>query len=72
MKSIQNFAAQQLTKEQMNAIIGGTHVCYIYTESGAYVRKHTIEGASSSMEAANVLAPFYSNGYYAVCGRVVE
>lgn len=57
MKSIQNFAAQQLTKEQMNAIIGGTHVCYIYTESGAYVMKHTVEGASSSMEAAKRISP---------------
>ncbi len=72
MKTMKNLAAQQLSKKQMNEIKGGKHICDIYTANGVFVRRHEINGASSSLEAAEVLSPFYGDGYYAVCGHVVE
>lgn len=72
MMNLNKFAADQLTKKQMMQILGGKYQVDIYAADGRFLNSITVDGVSSSREAAELVLSIYGPGYYAIVGRIVE
>ena len=65
MRTMKNFAAQQLSKKQMMQILGGKYQVSVYAADGRFLNR-------SSREAAELVLSLYGPGHYAIAGRIVE
>lgn len=52
MMNLNKIAADQLTKKQMMQILGGKYQVNIYAADGRFLNSITVDGVSSSREAA--------------------
>ncbi|MBR5491541.1 MAG: hypothetical protein IKV77_00250 [Alistipes sp.] len=71
MKNMNNFAAQQLSKSQMNSVKGGAY-CVAYDKDGNpiasanYPGQH-VAGATVAMEIALIRDGFEQGSYEVIC-----
>ena len=72
MRTMKNFAAQQLSMQQMMQILGGKYQVSVYAADGRFLNRITVDGVSSSREAAELVLSLYGPGDYAIAGRIVE
>ncbi len=69
MKTMKNFAAQQLSKKQMNDVKGGQQaLCYIWDENGNLLMKEKgPDGSDFIEERARLQAIYGQFGYKVSC-----
>lgn len=72
MRTMKNFAAQQHSMQQMMQILGGKYQVSVYAADGRFLNRITVDGVSSSREAAELVLSLYGPGHYAIAGRIVE
>lgn len=53
-------------------ILGGKYQVNIYAADGRFINSITVDGVSSSREAAELVLSIYGPGHYAIAGRIVE
>lgn len=67
MKNMQKFAAQQLTKNEMNEVKGGYVTCTLYDSNGSVLSEGRALG-DSNLLAEGMLNEMYGEyGWYARC-----
>lgn len=56
----------------MMQILGGKYQVSVYAADGRFLNRITVDGVSSSREAAELVLSLYGPGHYAIAGRIVE
>ena len=69
MKTMKDFAAQQLSKKQMNQVLGGTVAvaCSIYDQNGKLIPVQKVVRAETLQEARNTMSQEIGNNNARFC-----